>query len=164
MCATGGNNVPMDVNGQEYTVSGGSSTPGGLKVNQGGKYPQESSDFEILEVVTFDRALSREEMKEVYNLMEGSGSCTSCPAGTYNDDNATNPALHADSMACKKCEAGKYGDLKGATNCKICEAGKASHEGSSSCVPATHFWEFRLGSANLTSQINASVADSADGR
>ncbi|GMH92953.1 hypothetical protein TL16_g12498 [Triparma laevis f. inornata] len=58
-------NKPMVVNGQEYTVSGGdNNTPGELRVNSG-SHSSETSDFEISDVVIFDRELSAEEMKTV---------------------------------------------------------------------------------------------------
>jgi peptidoglycan/LPS O-acetylase OafA/YrhL len=63
--------VPMVINGKDYTVvSGGSQHPSQLVVNTFGG---EVSEFEILEVITFDYALTREKMQVVFRFMRDAG-------------------------------------------------------------------------------------------
>ena len=108
MCAIGGSNKPMVVNGNEYTVTGGDmDSPGNLVVNTGAIidiFPYEKSDFEISDVATFDRQLTMEEMQTVISIFQG---CTAdCAIGSGCD--LSNGETH---LSCTFCPAGKYSDV-----------------------------------------------------
>ena len=114
----------------------------------------EHSDWEVAEVIIYDRELTLEEIQShesyfsyTYGISFASGvatsapfigsTCTICPVGKYKTST---------SALCSDCAAGKYSSLVGQTSedtCKSCSAGKSSSPGQSACFdcPAGKYQE-----------------------